>query len=167
MKYFPYLAPLAASLVLFGGATAANGATRPDDRATHGPGAVALEQSDNVVHPNDRATHGPGAVTIRLMHDVVRPDDRATHGPGAIALEQLPAVAQAPAITQGGSETAHGNGFDWLDAAIGAAAALGLGLITAGGVAFLHRRTNTPAYSWRRQRRLRELAQEPLNPGVE
>ena len=41
-----------AALVLAGGAGAA---TRPDDRETHGPGAIATAQRDVVVRPDDRA----------------------------------------------------------------------------------------------------------------
>ena len=84
MKRFAYLVALVASLTLFTGTAAAIAGTHPDNRATHGPGAVTLEQQTDVVRPDDRATHGPGAATISRSNDVVRPDDRATHGQGAI-----------------------------------------------------------------------------------
>ena len=41
-----------AALVVAGGAGAA---IRPDDRATHGPGAIATAQRDVVLRPDDRA----------------------------------------------------------------------------------------------------------------
>ena len=169
MKRFAYLVVIVASFALVSGTTAAIAATHPDNRAAHGPGAVTLEQRNGVVRPDDRATHGPGAVTVRRSGDVVRPDDRATHGPGAvtiwrsggvvrpddrathgqgaIAIEQVTGSGRVPVIASGGSRTARVDGFDWLDAAIGAAAALGLGLIVAGGAAFLIRRAHAPAYS--------------------
>ena len=50
------------ALWLVAGAGAAGGVPRPDDRATHGPGAIVLEQSGCVARPDDRATHGPGAI---------------------------------------------------------------------------------------------------------
>ena len=124
MKHFAYLTALAASLVLAAGTGAAIGSTRPDDRATHGPGAIALEQ----------------------RNDVVRPDDRATHGPGAIVLEQVSGAGQVPVIEPGGSEGVRIDGFDWLDAGIGAVAALGLVLIVVGG-AVVVRRAHAPVYS--------------------
>jgi hypothetical protein len=123
MTRFAYLTALAASLVLAAGTTAASGAARPDDRATHGPGAVGEPRSE-----------------------IVRPDDRAVHGQGAIVFEQVTRSGQAPVIAPRGSGSGRVDGFDWLDAGIGAAAALGLGLIAAGGVVVL-RRTQSPAYS--------------------
>jgi hypothetical protein len=121
MKRLAQLMALVASLVLLSGATAAFAGTRPDDLATHGSGAVALEQ---------RA-------------ETVRPDDRATHGQGAIAIEQMGGTTHAPVI----APATAGAGFHWLDAVIGAAAALGLCLIVAGGVALVVRRNHAPAYS--------------------
>lgn len=169
MKRFAYLVALVASFTLFTGTTAAVAGTHPDNRATHGPGAVTLERQSGVVRPDDRATHGSGAVTLEQQagvvrpddhathgpgavagwrsNDVVRPDDRATHGQGAIVIEQVTGPAQVPAIGPAGSGAVRVDGFDWLDAAIGAAAAVGLGLIAAGGAAFVLRRAHTPAYS--------------------
>ena len=141
MERFAYLVALVASFTFFTCTTAAVAGTHPDDRATHGPGAVTLEQQSSVVRPDDRATHGPGAVTVWRSTDVVRPDDRATHGPGAVALAQVIGRDQVPVIAPGGSGTARVEGFDWLDAGIGAAAALGLGLIFMGGVVLALRRT--------------------------
>ena len=55
--------------------------------------------------------------------------------------------ARFPRIGSGGTGAVRVDGFDWLDAGIGAAAALGLGLIVAGGVALALRRAQEPAYS--------------------
>lgn len=147
MKRFLHLVALLASFTLVTGTAAATAATHPDNRPTHGPGAVTLEQQSDVVRPDDRAAHGPGAVTLTGAGDAVRPDDRATHGQGAIAIDQLPGSGQVPVVGPEGSEAARLDGFDWVDAAIGAAAALGLGLIVAGGVVFALRRAHAPAYS--------------------
>lgn len=144
MKRFSHLVTLVAAFTLVTG-TAANAATHPDNRPTHGPGAVALEQQDGAVRPDDLAQHGPGAVDLGLAGTAIRPDDRAIHGQGAAVIELLPGSEQAPLVTPG--EVADADGFDWVDAAIGAAAALGLGLIVAGALAFAARRTRTPAYS--------------------
>ena len=78
--------------------------------------------------PDDRPVHGPGAVAAAAAIDVARPDDRATHGPGAIA-PITPIVAEAPST----------GGFDWLDAGIGAAIALGLALVGLGAAALVLR----------------------------
>jgi hypothetical protein len=147
MKHFAYLSALVASLVLATGTTAAMGADHPDNRVTHGPGAITHQATDDTGRPDDRATHGQGAITLEQLNDVVRPDDRASHGPGAITLEQVTRFGQVPVIAPGGSTAAHVDDFDWLDAGIGAAAALGLGLIVAGGVAVVLRRLQAPAYS--------------------
>ena len=51
-----------AALVLAGGAGAA---IRPDDRGTHGPGAIATAERDAVVRPDDRADRGfPGGAPV-------------------------------------------------------------------------------------------------------
>ncbi len=147
MKRSSHLMALAGSFALVTGSTAAIAATHPDNRPTHGPGGVALEQPAVVVRPDDRATHGPGAVIVWQSNDAVRPDDRATHGQGAITLEQLPTSGRIPVIGPDGSGVVRVDGFDWVDAAIGAAAALGLGLIVAGGVVLALRRAHAPAYS--------------------
>ena len=126
MQRFAYFTALAISLAVAAGASTAIGSTRPDDRATHGPGAIVLEQQRS---------------------DAIRPDDRATHGPGAIQLEQVTPAGQVPVVAASGSEAARLGGFDWLDAGIGAAAAFGLGLIVAGSVVLARRRPRSPAYS--------------------
>jgi len=51
------------SVVLVASAAAADSSIRPDDRAVHGPGAVAVSSASGSVRPDDRATHGPGSVT--------------------------------------------------------------------------------------------------------
>ncbi len=94
--------------------------------------------------PTTERPTGRARSTLEQQSDAVRPDDRATHGPGAIALEQVTRAGQVPVIAPGGSETARVDGFDWLDAGIGAAAALGLGLIFVGGVVLALRRTPSP-----------------------
>lgn len=146
MKRFAYLVGLAASLTLLSGTTAAIAGTHPDNRATHGPGGVTLEQQNGVARPDDRATHGPGAIASRRSNAVVRPDDRATHGQGAIVIEQVTGSGQVPVIGPSTSEAARVDGFDLLDAAVGATAAFGLFLIVVGAV-FARRRAHAPAYS--------------------
>jgi hypothetical protein len=147
MKRVVHLVALVASFALAAGTAAAMGANSPDDRPTHGPGAVVLEQSSEVVRPDDRATHGQGAIAPEQVSNTARPDDRTIHGPGAITFEQVTRAGQAPVIAPDAQSALSVDGFDWLDAGIGAAAALGLGLIVAGGVALVLRRTHAPAYS--------------------
>ena len=63
-RWFTALVGLALiSVVLVAGATAADRSIRPDDRATHGPGALVSGAATDLVRPDDRATHGPGSVT--------------------------------------------------------------------------------------------------------
>ena len=145
MRNLTTITALALALALTTGAGMAIGSTRPDDRATHGQGAIVLEQHTDVVRPDDRATHGLGAIVLEQRNDVVRPDDRATHGQGAIEFEQVTRADQVPVIAANGSVSARADGFDWLDAGIGAAAALGLGLIVAGSLV-VRRRAHEPAY---------------------
>jgi hypothetical protein len=133
MKRLTSLVMVAASLVLAASTATAAGATRPDDRANHGAGAVVVVTSE-VLRPDDRATHGPGAIGASDT-DAVRPDDRAWRGAG-------PAPAMVPADSSTGVD-----GFDWVDAGIGAAGALGLGLLLVGGTAFVLRQRKVTAYS--------------------
>ena len=49
------LAVASMALAIAGGAGTADAATRPDDRSTHGPGAIEAAQRDVVVRPDDRA----------------------------------------------------------------------------------------------------------------
>jgi hypothetical protein len=73
-----------AALVPAGGATAADGAMRPDDRPTHGPGAVA--QLDVVVRPDDRADRRlPGASVGIVQPATAEGFDWADAGIGAMA----------------------------------------------------------------------------------
>ena len=61
-----------------GVATASDGAVRPDDRAIHGTGAVALERSDRVVRPHDiRADRRIAPAVASRRDPVLRPGDRA------------------------------------------------------------------------------------------
>lgn len=140
MKRFAHLTALLAVFAL-ATSTAAMGARHPDDQVTHGPGAVALEYTDVVARPDDRSILGAGGVTLAPPAAATRPDDRATHGQGAIGAALIPVIA--PTV----SSKERLDGFDWLDAGIGAAAALGLGLIVAGGAALAFRRGHAPAYS--------------------
>ena len=122
-----------AALVVVGGAGAANGVVRPDDRDTRGPGAVAQTNewvaAEARVRPDDRATHGPGAIDAARLDVVLRPDDRADR----------PLPNDAP-VTQ----PTTGEGFDWVDAGIGSAATLGLVLLVAGAsVMRLRQQTQT------------------------
>ncbi len=109
------------ALVATGGAAAADAPVRPDDRTTHGPGAIAQTNdrvaARNAERPDDRASHGPGAIVAAQRAVVLRPDDRADR--------RLP--NDAP-VTQ----PTTGEGFDWVDAGIGSAATLGLVLLVAG-----------------------------------
>lgn len=108
----------------------ADSGVRPDDRAIHGPGAVAAGGPGEPVRPDDRAdrTIAPAAQPAAVRPDdrafrgvapvsPVRPDDRADRSLLTIAVETLPTTA---------------DGFDWTDAGIGAAGAFGLVLLVAG-----------------------------------
>lgn len=157
MKRFMYLVSLAATLVLAVGSVVAEGATRPDDRNTHGVGAVALERSSGAVRPDDRATHGPGAtVLVETTAVAIRPDDRASHGVGSLG-DTSPAVRPDDRAWRGiGSEprfetvdspTVRGDGFDWADASVGALGAFGLGLLLVGGSVLVLRRQRVTSFS--------------------
>jgi hypothetical protein len=88
-------------------------------------GAMA---ADAVVRPDDRAAHGPG-IDAAPLDVVLRPDDRADR----------PLPNDAPVTQPTTSE-----GFDWVDAGIGAAATLGLVLLVAGAsVMRLRQQTQT------------------------
>lgn len=148
MKRFMYLVVLAASFVLAAGAAAAQGSTRPDDRATHGTGAVVLAGSTTSTRPDDRAWRGVGPAPVSEASVGVRPDDRATHGPGALGAVDIVrpddrawrGVGPAPTIVPVETRTVGSDGFDWLDAGIGALATFGLGLLLVGASALLVRR---------------------------
>ena len=156
MKRFMYIVLAAATFVLTAGVVAAEGGTRPDDRATHGPGAIALDGS-GTVRPDDRATHGPGAIGLDATV-AVRPDDRPTHGPGLFATDSSSDVVRpddrawrgigpAPTIVPVESTSVRADGFDWADAGIGAAGAFGLGLLLVGGAVLVLRRQRVASFS--------------------
>jgi hypothetical protein len=109
------------ALVATGGAAAADAVFRPDDRATHGPGAIAQTNdwvtSREAGRPDDHAVHGPGAIVAAQRDVVLRPDDRADR--------RLPTDAPV-------AQPTTGEGFDWVDAGIGSAATFGLVLLVAG-----------------------------------
>jgi hypothetical protein len=122
------------ALVAATGAAAADALVRPDDRATHGPGAITQTNdwvtSRNVARPDDRAVHGPGATATARPEVVLRPDDRADR--------RLPNDAPF-------AQPTSGEGFDWLDAGIGSAATLGLVLLVAGASVLRLRQGAQPA----------------------
>ena len=134
MKRFTLAVLAGATLVLAMGAVVAQAATRPDDRPTHGPGAIGLvEVSTTINHPDGRAVRGPGAFASNGA-DVVRPDDRAWRG-----------VGPTPVIVETESPASRVDGFDWADAGIGAAGALGIALLLMGFSALVLRRQRVTA----------------------
>jgi hypothetical protein len=156
MKRFMYIVLAAATFALTAGVVAAEGGTRPDDRATHGPGAIALDGS-GAVRPDDRATHGPGAIGLDATV-AVRPDDRPTHGPGLFATDSSNSIVRpddrawrgigpAPTSVPFESTSVRADGFDWADAGIGAAGAFGLGLLLVGGAVLALRRQRVESFS--------------------
>jgi hypothetical protein len=136
MTRFLYSLALAACAILVVGNAAAAGATRPDDRATHGPGAIGIAETTAPARPDDRANHGPGALVGGSAGELVRPDDRAWRGAGPAPTAE---VVQSPSLRV--------DGFDWVDAGIGAAGALGLVLLLAGGTTIVLRRQGVAAFS--------------------
>ena len=57
-----------AALALAGGATAADRLGHPDDRATHGVGAIEAAKRDVVLRPDDRANRRlPGAPAVAVQ----------------------------------------------------------------------------------------------------
>lgn len=87
------------ALVLAAGATAADGAARPDDRATHGPGAIAAAQRNDVVRPDDRADRQLPATV--LVTPTLRGDgfDWKDAGIGALATAGVVLVLAGAAVT--------------------------------------------------------------------
>jgi hypothetical protein len=113
---------LATAAVVVGAAQAEH----PNDRAGMlGVGGVAAsEAADQAVIPNDRGGMlGVGGIeSPGLQSTPVRPDDRGgLRGPGTVSTE---VATQMPTVT-----IASGDGFQWGDAAFGAAAALGFVLL--------------------------------------
>ena len=136
MTRFLHLLAIAASVILAVGAATAAGGTRPDDRPTHGPGSISISETTAPTRPDDRANHGSGAFVTDTSSEIVRPDDRAWRGVG---LPPTVEVVQSPPVRV--------DGFDWADAGIGAAAALGLGLLLAGASALVVRRQRVATLS--------------------
>jgi hypothetical protein len=136
MTRFLYSLALAACAILVVGNASAAGATRPDDRATHGPGAIGIVETTAPTRPDDRANHGPGAFVGGTADELVRPDDRAWRGAGPAPTVE---VVQSPSLRV--------DGFDWVDAGIGAAGALGLVLLLAGGTTIVLRLQRAAAFS--------------------
>ena len=136
MTRFMYLVALAALVVLGAGAATAAGGTRPDDRATHGPGSIGIAETTAPIRPDDRANHGPGAFVRDTSSEIVRPDDRAWRGAGP-----------APSVEIVKTPSVRVDGFDWADAGIGATAALGFGLLLLGASTLVRRRQRVAAVS--------------------
>lgn len=136
MTRFMYLMVLAASVILAVGVATAAGGTRPDDRASHGPGSIGIAETTAPTRPDDRSNRRPGAAARDSSSEIVRPDDRAWRGTGP-----------APTLGIVQPPTVRVDGFDWADAGIGAAAALGFGLLLAGARALVLRRQGVAAFS--------------------
>lgn len=136
MTRFMYLVALAASVILAAGAATAAGGARPDDRATHGPGATGSAETTAPIRPDDRANHGSGAFARDTSSEIVRPDDRVWRGAGPAPRME---IVESPSVRV--------DGFDWADAGFGAMAALGLGLLLVGASALVRRRQRVVAVS--------------------
>ena len=153
MKRFINMALATASVALVGGAMIAQAGIRPDDRGNHGTGAVALAGSTTSTRPDDRAWRGVGPAPVNEASAGVRPDDRATHGPGAVGAVDIVrpddrawrGVGSAPVIVETESPASRVDGFDWADAGIGAAGALGIALLLMGSSALVLRRQRVTA----------------------
>jgi hypothetical protein len=125
-----FVLSLVAAVVVVGSAQAQH----PNDRGGMlGVGGIAAEgAADHAVIPNDRAGMlGVGGIEREALQSAaVRPDDRGgLRGPGAVATaEPIAAVIE--------------DGFQWRDAAFGAAAAVGIALLGIVGALTLrqHRR---------------------------
>jgi hypothetical protein len=137
MTRFICLLAIAASVSL--AATVATAAG--DDWARDDAAAIAPADSNRGVRPDDRASRGAELAPMVAIAQAdsnrgLRPDDRASRG---AELAPTVAVVQSPSV--------HVDGFDWADAGIGAAAAVGLGLLLAGGSALVRRRQRVTAFS--------------------
>ena len=87
-----------AVLALAAGAAAADG-MRPDDRPTHGPGAIAAVRHDTVVRPDDRADRRfpvTGSVTPTVRDDGF---DWGDAGIGALATTGVLLALAGGAVT--------------------------------------------------------------------
>ena len=75
-----------AALALAGGATAADRPMHPDNRATHGVGAIEAEKRDIVLRPDDRADRGlPGTPAVVVQPASSSGFDWVDAGVGAAA----------------------------------------------------------------------------------
>ena len=127
MKRFAYLVALVTSFALVTGANAAIGSTRPDDRARTDRAQSRSSSRATSFVPTTGQPHGPR----RSRRSRSRPTSFVpTTGQPTGRRDRIAVTPeQVPVIAPGGSGPVHVDGFDWLDAGIGAAAALGLGLI--------------------------------------
>jgi DNA-binding CsgD family transcriptional regulator len=90
-----------AALALTGGATAADRPMHPDNRATHGVGAIEAEKRDIVLRPDDRADRGlPGAPAV-VVQPATSPADRGRIG------DQAPAGSAARVSSDGLTRREH------------------------------------------------------------
>jgi hypothetical protein len=153
MKRFTQMVLALASVALVSGAVTAQAGLRPDDRANHGTGAVVFAGTNTSTRPDDRAWRGVGPAPVNEASLGIRPDDRATHGPGAVAALDVVrpddrawrGIGPAPVIVETESPASRIDGFDWADAGIGAAGALGIALLMMGLSALLLRRQRVTA----------------------
>ena len=149
MKRFTHMALALVAVALVGGAVTAQAGIRPDDRANHGTAAaVVLASSTTSTRPDDRAWRGVGTAPANETRAGVRPDDRAAHGLGTLGAEEAVrpddrawrGLDSAPGIVETSSPASRIDGFDWADAGIGAAGALGFALLLMGFSALVLRR---------------------------
>ena len=109
------------ALVVAGGAAAADGVARPDDRSMRGPGAIALTNdwaaAESAARPDDRARMGP---------------ERSRRLSGTTSFAPTIAPIAGSRASAPLAQPTTGDGFDWIDAGIGSAATLGLVLLVAG-----------------------------------
>lgn len=90
---------------------------------------TAFSAGGGLMYPDDRDVHSPAAIQASQSADIA-PDDRVAHHPVTLT---APIAAQASV----------GDGFDWVDAGIGAASVFGLGLVGAGAFVLVLRRRRT------------------------
>lgn len=156
MNRLSQLTALVAGLALAVGASAAYAGPRPDDRANHGTGSIAIDVSSSVLRPDDREWRGIGPAPAKVAvarSSAVRPDDRSNHGAGAFSVVVTDVVRPDDRAWRGVSPepapvstaSSNDNRFDWFDAGIGAAGAFGLVLLLVGmSTLFIRRQRVAP-----------------------
>ena len=98
--------------------------------------AAGVASAAGSTYPDDRANHGVGAIARVNSSRIAHPDDRAWRG-----------IGPAPTVEIVQPASVRINRFDWADAGIGAAAALGFGLLLAGATVLVLRRQRATAFS--------------------